>query len=271
MTQTAATQPATRRTGDLAVRVDGAVCLVKIDRPDKLNAMTRRFWADLRDVIRQATDDTAVRAMIVTGAGERAFSAGGDIESFTALDDLAAKRVFQEDAMATFAAVETAPFPVIASVNGLALGGGCELALACDIVLAADNAEFGMPEARLGLVPGYGILRAPEILGRNRANALIYGGGRMSADEALQSGFVTSIHALDDLPHAAMALGHRIAALSPAALATGKRVINRHCSAADSDRSVEALTLLQAGDDAAEGFRAFLERRPADFKNRAAG
>jgi enoyl-CoA hydratase len=174
----------------LRVETDGAVATITMDAPEKLNAMGREFWPDLRDALSTLESDGSTRVVVVTGAGEKAFSAGGDIASFAELDGPAAKRAFQRDCMRTFAAVEESPLPVVAAVNGYAMGGGCELALACDVVLAADTAVFAMPETAVGLVPGFGVLRAPSVIGRSWTKLMMVGGERVDAETALRIGLV---------------------------------------------------------------------------------
>jgi enoyl-CoA hydratase len=250
---------------DLKVIRDGSIATVWMDRPQKLNAMRRNFWPDLRAVFDALESDPAIRAVVITGAGDKAFSAGGDIASFRELGSLTAKRNFQLDAMKTFARVENSPLPVIAAVNGYALGGGCELTLACDIVIASERARFGMPEAALGLVPGYGILRAPDVIGRQMTKLMIFAKLQLDAARALQVGMVQEVVAPDALMPRALALAAEVAASSPIALEVGKKVVNRGTSFAEFDYATEALTVLQATDDTEEGTRAFLERRKPQF------
>lgn len=250
---------------DLLLTRHGAVALLTMNRPDKLNAMRRNFWPDLREAFARLEADPGVRAVVITGAGQRAFSAGGDIASFRDLDTLLAKRSFQLDAMRSFAVVENSPLPVIAAVNGYALGGGCELTLACDVVLASDRARFGMPEAALGLVPGYGILRAPDVIGRQMTKLLIMARQHLDAARAYEIGLVQQVVPHDDLLTVALALAAEIAEASPLALEVGKKVVNRGTQFAEFDYAAEALAVLQSSTDTDEGTRAFLEGRKPSF------
>ena len=252
----------------LSISYRGPVALITIDRPEKLNAMAANFWPDLREVFDRLEADAAIRAVVITGAGDKAFCAGGDIAGFRELVTLRDKRNFQIDAMRTFQRVETSPLPVIAAVNGIALGGGCELTLACDVVLASDNARFGMPEAALGLVPGYGILRAPQIIGRQMTKLIVMTRRHIPADEALRIGMVQQVTPQSELLETAMAMAAEIAESSPLALDVGKRVINRGYDNAEFDYAVEALTVLQFSDDTDEGTKAFIERRKPNFSAR---
>lgn len=264
----------TRRDMDLThapnirVAADGGVAVVSIDAPHKLNAMGPGFWPELRDALARLENDGATRAVIISGAGEKAFSAGGDIAGFAELTDAHAKRAFQQDCMRTFAAVEESPLPVIAAVNGYAMGGGCELALACDIVLAADTAVFGMPETAVGLVPGFGVLRAPSVIGRHWTKLMMFAGERVDASTALQIGLVQKVVPAAELMGCAHKLAERIAAAAPLAVATGKALVNRGVDRGEFDHSTAALTMLHATADAAEGIRAFAEKRPPRFEGR---
>jgi enoyl-CoA hydratase len=251
--------------GDLRIEPRGAISILEMHRPEKLNAMARTFWGDLRQALQRLQTDGRTRAVIITGAGDRAFSAGGDIASFADLKTQAQKRAFQAEVMETFIAVENANLPIIAAVNGYALGGGCELTLACDLVIASDRALFGMPEAALGLVPGFGVLRAPAVIGRQMTKLLVMAAERIDAHQALQCGLVQKVVLHERLMAEAMAIAEKIAANSPLAHAVGKKIINRGIERAEFDYSVEALTVLQSSADTAEGIRAFLEKRKPCF------
>ena len=201
----------------------GPVALLRISRPGKLNALTAAFWPQLRTLLDAAAEHPAIRAVVLTGSGDNAFSAGGDIEGFAELDGAAARRDFLDGCLRTFTAIEECRLPVIAAVNGWALGGGCELALACDIVLAAEHAAFGLPEASVGLVPGFGILRAPSVLGRHTAKLMVLAGERLSAQRAYELGLAQQVLPAGELVPAALRLG----AGSP----SGRRSRSRSASA----------------------------------------
>lgn len=256
----------TRAVGQLKIMPHGAVTVLQIDRIEKRNALAAAFWTDLRTVLAQLEHDARTRVIVITGAGDEAFCAGGDIADFAQLTALEHKRAFQADAMRGFAAIEESVLPVIAAVNGWALGGGCELTLACDIVIASQRATFGMPEAALGLVPGYGVLRAPHIIGRQMTKLMVMAGERLSAQQALEAGLVQRVVPHEELMPAALALAGKIAANSSFAHTVGKKLINRGIDRAEFDYSVEALTVLQSADDAREGISAFLEKRKPHFK-----
>ncbi|GAA4683292.1 enoyl-CoA hydratase-related protein [Pseudonocardia yuanmonensis] len=245
-----------------------AIAVLTIDDPAKLNAMGRTFWAEMREALATLETDGRTRAVIVTGAGEKAFSAGGDIASFAELTDVTAKRAFQQDCMRTFAAVEETPLPVIAAVNGYAMGGGCELALACDVVVAADSATFGMPESAVGLVPGFGVLRAPSVIGRHWTKLMMFSGERVDAETALRIGLAQKVVPAAELMDTAREIAVRIAGMAPLALATGKNLVNRGVDRGEFDHSTAALTTLHATADAAEGIAAFVGKRAPTFEGR---
>lgn len=253
---------------NLRCETDGPVAVITIDAPQKLNAMGRTFWPELREALAALEADGSTRAVVITGAGDRAFSAGGDITSFAALADVTAQRAFQQDCMRTFAAVEECPLPVIAAVNGYAMGGGCELALACDIVVAADTAVFGMPETAVGLVPGFGVLRAPSVIGRHWTKLMMFAGERVDAATAQQIGLVQKVVPAAELMDVARALAVRVAAAAPLAVAAGKSLVNRGVDRGEFDHSTAALTTLHATADAAEGIAAFAEKRAPVFEGR---
>ncbi len=251
-------EPVTAGTGTEAPRFDhfeterhGPVALLRINRPGKANALTAAFWPQLRGLLEAA-------------AGQP----GGDIEAFAELDGAAARRDFVADCLRTFAAIEECRLPVIAAVNGLALGGGCELALACDMVLAAEHAAFGLPEASVGLVPGFGVLRAPSVLGRHTAKFMVLAGERISAQRACELGLVQQVLPAAELVPAALRLGAKIAERAPLAVEVGKRMVNRGVERGEAGYGVEAVTMLYATRDAAEGIRAFTERREPRFEGR---
>lgn len=259
------------RIGHLQIIREGHVATVTMDRPAKLNAMTAGFWKDMRDALELLEADRDIRAVIVTGAGERAFSAGGDIAGFLELEGRAALEAYQRDAMATFVHVENMPVPVIAAVNGLALGGGCELAMACDIVIAGAGAAFALPETALGLVPGFGAVRGPEIVGRQMMKYLIATGDPVDAERAMAIGLVNIVAPDEDLMESARALAARIAARSPNAVSVAKRMINSTIDRSAIEYSVAEITALQLSDDRRRGVEAFVARRAPVFGARPDG
>lgn len=246
------------RRGMIAVEVDARIAFVTLDRANKLNAMDRAFWGDLRGAIDWAAGHPAVRCLVLRGAGDRAFSAGGDVASFAELRSDAERRAFQIDAMETFEAVATCARPTIAAVRGYAFGGGCELAMACDMALAADDALFGLPEARFGLVPGYGVLRAPEVVGAQLARLMIFAGERLSAEEALRHGLVQKIFAVDRFEAEVRRIAMAIAAAPAEAVAAGKVLINAALDPRRVHASIDAVTRLHGSEETQRAVRGFI-------------
>jgi len=229
--------------------------LVTIRRPEKLNAMNRAFFAELPQVMQALDDDPDVRVAVITGEG-RAFSAGGDIADFDALDGSAdAARRQVRAALDAFHAVERAETVAIAAVNGIAYGGGTELTLCCDIALAATRAKFAFKEITLGLMPGYGLVRAPEVIGRAQTHWLTLTGDTIDAGHAHRIGLVQQVS--EDVVTDALALAARIAQHPPTALRTAKRFINRHSPSALAE-SIEATALLMASPEQQERSKAFV-------------
>lgn len=253
---------------EITVKDDGPVAVVHLDRPDKLNALTPAFWPQMRDALGRLEASGTTRAVVLTGAGDKAFSAGGDIAGFGELDGPGARRAFQVDCLRTFAAVEDSALPVIAAVNGYAFGGGCELALACDLVIASERATFAMPESGIGLVPGFGVLRGPAVMGRHWTKWMVLAGERLDAATAERVGLVQRVVAHDALLDEAVALGGRIARCAPLAVRVGKEMINRGVDRGEFGHSLEAVTMLQGTADTAEGVAAFAEKRPPRFEGR---
>lgn len=249
---------------DLFVEHRGRVAIVTMLGEKRYNAQRRTFWKALRDVLAQAEADANVAAIVITGEGTKAFSAGGDIIGYKQLTTTDTRRDFIIDCMRTFEAVETCTKPIIAAVNGVAAGGGCELASACDIVLAAPNAKFAVPEANLGLVPGFGVGRLADVVGVGFARYMVLTGEFVDAATALRVGLVQEVVTDGPVLDRAIALAEKIATKGPLAVSVGKAMVNR---ALDSSyqAAVDAVVMLQGTNDANEGIVAFEERRPPRF------
>ena len=254
----------------MAVDVERAegIATVTMNRPDALNAFDTTQLERLLNALRELRADRAVRCVVLTGAGDRAFAAGADIREMAELSPLAGL-AFGRLGHAVTAAVEGLPQPTIAAVNGYALGGGCELALACDIRLAAENAQFAQPEAGLGIPPGWGgTQRLPRLVGPGLAAELIFTGRRVAADEALRIGLVNAVYPADQLLPEATKLARRIAANSPRAVAAAKQLMALAFAGDPGAGLAAELTLFGqsfGSADQREGMRAFVEKRSPVF------
>jgi enoyl-CoA hydratase len=236
--------------------VSPGVVVLTMSRPEKLNAMDEQFFAELTAVMRRTGVDDGVRAVVLTGEG-RAFSAGGDVGTFEAMDgDVHQVRPHLRRVYDAFHAVERCAVPVIAAVNGIAFGGGTELALACDVVLAGESARFAFKEPTMGLMPGYGIVRGPEVMGRHWTRYLALSGREIDAARAERAGLVQEVHPDDELLPAAVRLATEMAAHSPLATQVGKAFVNRDAVGGFSE-SVEATALLFGTAEHRAAFTAF--------------
>jgi enoyl-CoA hydratase len=242
----------------------GAVAVVTIDRPDALNALDVPTLTELRDRLAELAHDDTVRALVLTGAGEKAFVAGADIKYMSGLDADGAKAWGALGHEAGLL-LETMPKPTIAAINGFALGGGCELALACDLRYAASRAKLGQPEINLGIVPGWGgTQRLARVCGIGVAKDLIFSGRTVDADEALRIGLVNAV--ADPVLDRALETANALAAKSPVALALAKRLVNLAPAALDAE--ADAFGALFSSEDAKEGLTAFVEKREPRFIGR---
>jgi enoyl-CoA hydratase len=246
------------------VHADGGVCVVTIDRQDALNALNVATLTELRDRLREVAADQSVRAVVLTGAGEKAFVAGADIKYMSGLSPEDAKGWGALGHEAGFL-LETMPKPTIAAINGFALGGGCELALACDIRYASSRAKLGQPEINLGIVPGWGgTQRLARVCGIGVAKEMIFTGRTIDAEEALRIGLVNVL--ADPVLDKAIETARELAARSPVALALAKRLVNLAPDALDTE--ADSFGELFASEDAREGLMAFVEKRSANFVGR---
>ena len=249
----------------------GAFAYVTVNRPKVLNALNKATWADLRTAFEDARDDAAVRGVILTGAGDKAFIAGADISELarvTAFEAEQSSRFGQE----VLDLIEDLGKPVIAAVNGFALGGGCETAMACTIRIAAEHAQFGQPEVKLGLVPGGGgTQRLPRLVGKGRALQLILSGGMISAQEAYRIGLVNEIIPAAGLMERAEVILKQIAANAPIAVKFALEATNKGMETSQSEGlllEASYFGLCAATEDKKEGTSAFLEKRAPQFGGR---
>ena len=246
------------------------IALVTIDRPEALNALNSTVIAELEQVVTELENGGTVRAMILTGEG-RSFVAGADIGEQYPLD-LDGGRRWGQRGSALFRRMERLEFPTIAAVNGFALGGGCELAMSCDIILASEKAKFGQPEVGLGITPGFsGTQRLPRRVGVAKAKELIFSGRMVKADEAERIGLVNAVYAPEALLDGAMEMARSFAKNAPIAVKYAKACIDRGMQT-DIDSGIacenELFAMCFATADQKEGMGAFLEKRTAEFQNR---
>ena len=247
----------------VTTEIQGAVAIVTIDRPKALNALNPEVLADLKAAF-EAIDQNTVRCVVLTGAGDKSFVAGADIGSMSTMTK-AEGEAFGKLGNDVFLEIESFPLPVIAAVNGFALGGGNELAMSCDIRICSDNAVFGQPETGLGITPGFGgTQRLARLVGPGMAKQMIYTARNIKADEALRIGLVNAVYPLAELYAAAEKLASQIAANAPIAVRASKQAINDGLQV-DIDRAVvieeKAFGSCFQSADQQEGMGAFLEKR----------
>ena len=276
LTPSAAAPPITSAASGLtlanvAYEKKGAIAYVTVNRPKVLNALNTPTWKDLRTAFEDARDDASVRGVILTGAGDKAFIAGADISELADATAIEAEKS-SSFGQAVLNLIETLGKPVIAAINGFALGGGCETAMACTIRLATEKARFGQPEVTLGLVPGGGgTQRLPRLVGKGRALQLILSGEMISAQEAYRIGLVNEVVPAADLITRAEAILKKISSNAPVAVRLALEATNRGSETSQSEGlSLEAsyFGLCAATQDKREGTSAFLEKRAPRFHGR---
>jgi enoyl-CoA hydratase len=252
----------------LLVTVDENILIITINRENKMNALCRELIAELKNAIQQLYDKTELKGAIITGKGDKAFAAGADISEFIGLNEQQA-RALAVTGQKVFDMIENAPKPVVAAVNGFALGGGCELAMACHIRIAGETAKFGQPEVNLGIIPGYGgTQRLTRLIGKGRAFELLMTGKMINAAEAYRIGLVNQLVHNENLLQSACEIIELIASKAPVAIA---KVIQ--CVNAAFDNNVngmqfetDAFVHCASTEDFQEGAAAFLQKRKPNFK-----
>lgn len=256
---------------NLLVRTENKIAYITINRPDKLNALNKQTIEELHHALKAADDDASVQVIILTGAGEKAFVAGADISEFAAFSVEQGKLLSKEGHDKLFSFVEQLSTPVIAAVNGFALGGGLELAMSCHIRVAGENAKMGLPEVSLGVIPGYGgTQRLAQLVGRGKAFEMIFTAGMVSAAEAHALGLVNHVTPASELLAKCDEIAGKILKNSPSAIASAIRAVNAGY--------VDGVNGLQAEIDEfgkcfgtadfKEGTTAFLEKRKAQFSGK---
>jgi enoyl-CoA hydratase len=247
------------------------ILTITINRPDKLNALNKMVIEELSNAINEIYNKTEIKSAIITGSGAKAFVAGADISEFTELDSKGGKALAQYGQENVFNKIENCSKPIVAAVNGFALGGGCELAMACHFRLASDNAKFGQPEVNLGLVPGYGgTQRLTHLIGKGKAMELMMTGNMIDANEALHLGLVNHVTTSANLLSETKKILQIIMSKAPFAISEIIALTN-YAANGNTDglqKEIEAFGKLFDTADAKEGAKAFIEKRKANFKGK---
>jgi enoyl-CoA hydratase len=255
---------------NLVLERRGRVAIITVNRPEKLNALNIRTRMEILAAFEELAREDEIRVVVITGAGDKAFIAGADINEFAGKTALEQREIMRS--RRAFDSVEDFPKPVIAMINGYALGGGCELAMACDVRIASTRAKLGQPEIKLGIIPGGGgTQRLPRLIGEGRAMELILTGDLISAEEAERLGLVNRVVAPEELESTTMEIAGKIAEMSPVALRMAKQAV-KNAARLDLRAGLEAeldlFALCFASEDKEEGVRAFIEKRRPEFKGR---
>lgn len=254
----------------LLYNVENSICTITVNRPDKLNALNKETIAEVGLAFAAAQNDAQVRGIILTGAGTKAFIAGADISEFSSFN-LEQGMALSKHGHDVFNSVEHCSKPVMAAVNGFALGGGCELAMACHMRVAAENAKFGQPEVKLGLIPGYGgTQRLPQLIGKAKAMELLMTADVIDANEAHRLGLVNYVVPAEQLLDKCKEILAKILAQAPVAVSEIVRSVNAHYAKNENGYEVEIARFgaCFTTDDFKEGTEAFLGKRKAEFKGK---
>jgi len=251
----------------LLTEIETGIFIITINRPDKLNALNKDVFNDLDKVTDEIYQNREIKSAIITGAGSKAFVAGADISEFLTLNASQAAQLSTRGHR-VFDKIEDSPKPIVAAVNGFALGGGCELALACHFIYASENAKFGQPEVNLGLIPGYGgTQRLTQLVGRNRALELLMSGNMISAKEAVDYGVVNKVFPAEELLPKTKEILSLIQTKAPIAVTKVIECVNNFDHTQQGyDFEIKKFGECFATEDAKEGAAAFLEKRKANFK-----
>ena len=253
---------------NLLVSRENKIETITVNRPEKLNALNRATIIELSQALNAANSDNDVQVVVLTGAGTKAFVAGADIAEFASYSSKEGEELSRNGHQSLFDLAENLSKPVIAAVNGFALGGGLELAMSCHIRVASDNARMGLPEVSLGVIPGYGgTQRLPRLVGRGKANEMIFTAGMMKADEALNYGLVNYVVSQEDLISTCVKIAQKITKNSPMAIAKTIKTINASYQEGLNGFDVEIKEFGKcfSTDDFKEGTTAFLEKRKPAF------
>jgi enoyl-CoA hydratase len=250
---------------------ENLIATITINRPDQLNALNTETIGEIGDAINSTKDDESVRVIIITGAGEKAFVAGADIKEFSSFDDKGGEKLARDGQEKLFTRIEEHNKPVIAAVNGFALGGGCELAMSCHLRVASVNARFGQPEVKLGLIPGYGgTQRMPQIIGKTKAMELLMTADMINGEEAFALGLVNYTVEPSDLNAKCEEIAKKIIAQAPLAISGIIRSVNARYRDGENGFETEIREFGKCfiTEDFIEGTTAFKEKRKAEFKGK---
>ncbi len=252
--------------------IENQIGLIELARQKQLNALNRELMGEVSQVLDDWKENSDVRVIIITGAGDKAFAAGADIKEFADYDTVSGTELSRFGQVNLFDKIEFYPKPIIAAVNGYALGGGLELAMACHMRIASHNAQFGLPEITLGLIPGYGgTQRLPQLIGKTKAYEMLFSGASIDADTALSFGLISDLYNINELRDGALKIASKIAQMSP--LVTAKLISCVNASYyADGregfEEEIKNFGACFATEDAKEGITAFIEKRKAKFEGR---
>ena len=250
----------------LLTSLENGIFLVTINRPEKLNALNQEVMNELEEVINEIEKNKEIKGVIITGSGQKGFVAGADIGEFVGLNNSEGVQLARKG-QNTFFKIENCSKPIIAAVNGFALGGGCELAMACHFRIASENAKFGQPEVNLGLIPGYGgTQRMVHLIGKGRALELLMTGNMIDATTSLQYGLVNYVVPKEELLNKAKSLLEIIITKAPLAISRCIATVNSVYSKSGFDLEIEAFGQCFDTEDMREGTSAFLEKRKPSFK-----
>ncbi|SNX53084.1 short-chain-enoyl-CoA hydratase [Thermoanaerobacterium sp. RBIITD] len=256
---------------NVSLKKEDGIALITIERPKALNALNYETLKELECLLNSARNDEEIKAVIITGGGEKAFVAGADIAEMSKMTPVEAKK-FSEFGQHVFREIELLSKPVIAAVNGFALGGGCELSMACDIRIASKNAKFGQPEVGLGIIPGFsGTQRLPRLVGTSKAKELIFTGDMINAEEAYNIGLVSKVVEQSELINEAKKIAQKIMSKGQLAIKLAKEAINKGIETdIDTGNTIEAdaFALCFSTNDQKEGMGAFLEKRTPKFEGK---
>jgi enoyl-CoA hydratase len=255
----------------ILTQVEQHICTITINRPDKMNALNKDVITELGTALDEVYQNADIKAAIITGAGPKAFVAGADISEFTELDGHGGAALAKRGAELVFNKIENSPKPIIAAVNGFALGGGCELAMSCHFRTASEGARFGQPEVNLGLIPGYGgTQRLVQLIGKGKAMELLMTADMIKADEAKALGLVNHVFTAEELLAITTEIAQKILTKAPVAISKIISLVNEAATVSPTglDNEIRMFGECFDTEDKKEGAAAFLEKRPAAFQGK---